>query len=71
MELFAFKALQGELLANGDPYLIPQQGYCQAWDCHGGGGYLHEHLVEQYEACWQQGLPDGEIDAAVCNKGTS
>jgi hypothetical protein len=71
VELFAFKALQGELLNDGDPYLIPQKGYCHAWDCHGGAPYLHEHLVSQYEACWQQGLPNGEIDASVCNKGTS
>ena len=47
--LFAFKALQGELLANGDPYLIPQKGYCHAWDCHGGGGYLQRHTYMELQ----------------------
>lgn len=39
-ELFALKALQGEVLTSGDPYTIPQVGYNHAWDAHGGGAYV-------------------------------
>lgn len=35
-ELFALLALWGEVIIDTDPYNIPQPGYCQAWDCHGG-----------------------------------
>ena len=45
-ELFALKAMQGEILTSGDPYTIPQKGFNHAWDAHGGGAYLHEHLVD-------------------------
>lgn len=40
-------------------------------DCHGGANYLHEHLKTDYVSCWQQDLTNGEIDAAVCDVGTS
>ena len=70
-ELFALKAMQGEILTSGDPYTIPQVGFNHAWDAHGGGAYLHEHLVDDYVLCWQQGLPNGQTDASVCDIGTS
>ena len=38
--------MQGEILTSGDPYTIPQKGFNHAWDAHGGGAYLHEHLVD-------------------------
>jgi hypothetical protein len=28
-------------------------------------------VVTNYDFCWQQGLSDGEVDAAVCDIGTS
>ena len=71
VELYALKALDGEILLDESPYVVPQEGYCHDWDCHGGAAYLHEHLREQYVACWQQTLSNGEIDAAVCDIGTS
>jgi hypothetical protein len=71
VELYALKALQGEVLTSGDPYTIPQAGYNHAWDTHGGGAYLHEHLIDDYVSCWQQGLANGETDASVCDSGTS
>ena len=71
VELYALKSLQGEILASGDPYTIPQAGYNHEWDTHGGGAYLHQHLIDDYVSCWQQGLPNGEIDASVCDQGTS
>ena len=55
----------------GDPYKIPQPGYCQGWDCHGGAAWLHQHLVSNYVSCWQQQLSDGEWDGAVCDVGTT
>ncbi len=73
-ELHALRAIggpRGETLVSGDPYFIPQPGYCQAWDCHGGAAWLHQHLVSNYNACWQQALSDGEYDAAVCDVGTT
>ena len=57
--------MQGEILTSGDPYTIPQAGYDHDWDAHGGGAYLHEHLIDDYVSCWQQGLPNGETDASV------
>ena len=71
VELYALKALQGEVLSSGDPYTIPQTGFNHAWDAHGGGAYLHEHLIDDYVSCWQQGLSNGETDASVCDHGTS
>ena len=59
------------MLTSGDPYTIPQAGFNHAWNTHGGGAYLHEHLVDDYVSCWQQGLPNGETDASVCDHGTS
>eukprot|EP00041_Stephanoeca_diplocostata_P030302 m.914684 g.914684 ORF g.914684 m.914684 type:complete len:1236 (+) comp23730_c1_seq7:171-3878(+) len=70
-ELFALKALDGELLVDASPYTVPQAGYCHDWDCHGGDSYLHEHLVNDYVQCWQQGLSNGDHDAAVCDIGVS
>eukprot|EP00729_Bicosta_minor_P007480 gene7480-20521_t len=43
-ELFALKALQGEVLTSGDPYTIPQVGYNHAWDAHGGGAWFNYYL---------------------------
>ena len=42
VELFALKALQGEILTSGDPYTIPQAGYNHAWDAH---GMLHPRIT--------------------------
>eukprot|EP00051_Salpingoeca_urceolata_P011338 m.140348 g.140348 ORF g.140348 m.140348 type:complete len:1261 (+) comp17082_c0_seq3:824-4606(+) len=70
-ELFALLALQGEVITDVDPYSIPQRGYCHDWDCHGGCAWLHQHVVHNYTACWQQSLSDGEWDCAVCDIGTS
>ena len=33
VELFALKALQGEVLLDEDPYTIPQAGYCHDLGC--------------------------------------
>ena len=41
----ALKAMQGEIMMPGDPYTIPQKGYNHAWDTHGGGAYLRQHLI--------------------------
>lgn len=71
VELFALKALQGEIITDETPYTIPQKGYCHDWDCHGGAVYLHEHVVNDYVYCWQQSLANGEWDAAVCDIGVS
>jgi hypothetical protein len=62
-ELFALISLQGEMIVDTDPTTIPQPGYCHDVDCHGGGTYLHEHVITNYSECWQQSLPNGEIDA--------
>ncbi|KAL1519036.1 hypothetical protein AB1Y20_003304 [Prymnesium parvum] len=62
-ELFALRAIGG-MLVDGDPYRVPQPGYCHDWDCHGGAAWLHQHAVSHYESCWQQALGDGEWDAA-------
>ena len=76
-ELFALLALQGEIITDtpsapdGGATIIPQPGYCQDWDCHGGEVWLHEHVVSNYTSCWQQALADGEWDAALCDIGTS
>ena len=48
VELFALKALQGEIITEADPYEEPQAGYCHDWDCHGGDVWLHEHVVDDY-----------------------
>lgn len=73
VEIFAIKAFGDEILLQYPigAYAIPQSGYCQDADCHGGGPWLHEHFVENYTFCWQQGLSNGEIDAAICDIGTS
>ena len=41
-EIFAFKAQQGEVLVEQDPYVIVQPGYAHAWNTHGGSAWLHE-----------------------------
>ena len=69
-ELFALKAIGG-VLVGGDPYTVPQPGYCHEWDCHGGAAWLHQHMVTNYDFCWQQRLADGEWDGAICDVGTS
>jgi len=70
-ELFALRALDGEVLLDQDPWTVVQPGYGHDWNQHGGSAYLHQHLVTDYAACWQQTLANGEWDAAVCDKGTS
>ena len=45
VEMFAFKAMQGEILVDEDPYTIVQPGYAHAWNTHGGAAYLHQHMV--------------------------
>ncbi len=56
-ETFVYKALGNEIfLQEGGAYTIPQSGYCQDPDCHGGSAWLHEHFVENYTSCWQQVL---------------
>jgi hypothetical protein len=70
-EMFAFAALQGEILVDQDPYVIVQPGYGQAWNNHGGSSYLHQHFVTHYGACWQQQESNGEIDPAACTHGVS
>ena len=49
----------------------PTHRFNHQWDAHGGGAYLHEHLIDEYISCWQQGLANGETDASVCDHGTS
>ena len=71
VELYALRSLGNEILTAGTPYFIPQTGYCQDWDCHGGGVYLHEHLATNYTFCWQNALSNGEWDTAVCDIGAS
>ncbi len=68
-ELFAFRALTGELLARGDPWSSGAAG--GRWDQHGGGAWLHQHLAGDYAACWQNPLANGEWDMAVCDVGGS
>ena len=70
-ELFPLLSLQGEIFTDEDPYTIPQKGYCQDWDCHGGGAWLHQHVEDDYVFCWQQTLSNGEWDEALCDIGTS
>jgi hypothetical protein len=36
----------------------------------GGSAWLHQHVMNNYVYCWQQGLSNGEIDGAVCDIGT-
>jgi hypothetical protein len=70
-EMFAFKAMQGEILVDQDPYVIVQPGYAHDWDTHGGSAFLHQHMVTHYGACWQQSESNGEIDPAMCTHGVS
>lgn len=70
-ELYPLLSLRGEVIPDSDPNVVAQPGYCQEADCRGGAVYLHEHLLQNYSSCWQQGLGDGEIDAAVCDTGSS
>ena len=50
-EIFAFKAQQGEVLVEQDPYVIVQPGYAHAWNTHGGSAWLHQHAGSSYAAC--------------------
>ena len=70
-EIFAFKAQQGELLVEQDPYIIVQPGYAHAWNTHGGSAWLHQHAGSSYAACWQQTESDGEWDPSMCSLGVS
>ena len=70
-ELFALKALQGEVLTSDSPFTSHNPRFADIWDGHGGGAWLHQHLVSDYVPCWQQSLSDGEVDASVCDHGTS
>ena len=49
-EIFAFKAQQGEVLVEQDPYVIVQPGYAHAWNTHGGSAGLHQHAGSSYAA---------------------
>ena len=68
VELMAFKALTDEILVGGDPW---DSGSGGGWNQHGGGAWLHQHLITDYQACWQNPLANGEWDQAVCDEGTS
>ena len=71
VEMFAFKAMQGEILVDMDPYTIVQPGYAHEWNTHGGAAYLHQHMVSHYGACWQQSESNGEVDPSMCSRGVS
>ena len=71
VETFAFKAQQGEILVEQDPYIIVQPGYAHAWNTHGGSAYLHQHAGASYAACWQQTESNGEWDPSLCSIGVS
>ena len=71
VEMFAFKAMQGEILVDQDPYTIVQPGYAHNWNTHGGAAYLHQHMVTHYGACWQQAESNGEWDPSMCSRGVS
>jgi hypothetical protein len=70
-EIFPLMSLQGEVIIDTNPDDVPQPGYSHDWDAHGGAAWLHQHLVRNYSGCWQQALPNGEIDPSVCNLGSS
>lgn len=69
--MFAFQALQGELLVDQDPWTIVQPGYAHNWNTHGGAAWLHQHMISHYGACWQQTESNGEIDPSMCTHGVS
>ncbi len=62
VELFAFRALTDEIYAGGDPY---DSGSGGGWNQHGGGAWLHQHLITDYAACWQNPLANGEWDQVI------
>ena len=70
-EMFAFKAMQGEILVDQDPWVIVQPGYAHNWNTHGGAAFLHQHMGTHYGACWQQSESNGEIDPSMCSHGVS
>ena len=70
-EMFAFKAMQGEIVVDFDPYMIVQPGYSHQWNTHGGAAWLHQHMVSHYGGCWQQRESNGEIDPSACTHGVS
>lgn len=61
--------MQGEILVDQDPYDIVQPGYAHGWNNHGGAAYLHQHMVSDYGACWQQRETNGDIDPSMCSRG--
>ena len=70
-EMFAWHAMQGEVVTDQDPWVIVQDGYAHDWNTHGGSAFLHQHMVSSYGACWQQSLSNGETDPSVCVRGVS
>lgn len=68
VELFAFRALTDEIFVGGDPW---DSGSGGGWNQHGGGAWLHQHLITDYAACWQNSQSNGEWDQAVCDDGMS
>ena len=70
-EMFAFFAMQGEILVDQDPYTIVQPGYAHQWNTHGGSAHLHQHFASHYGACWQQTESNGEWDPSMCSRGVS
>lgn len=61
VELFAFRSLDGEVLNDGDPYETLPPDYSHAWNSHGGGSWLHQHVVTDYHDCWHTSLATGEL----------
>ena len=72
-ELYALLSLPGKTFMDlpDSPWTIPQTGYNHDWDAHGGDVWLHQHVAENYTACWQNYLANGEMDGAMCDIGTS
>lgn len=60
-EIWALRSLGDEIYLGGD-------GTSPAFVAT---SWLQEHVVEQYQPCWQQILSTGEMDSALCNNGVS
>jgi hypothetical protein len=54
VELWALRSLGHEILSDGPG---------------GGGAWLREHLVSEYQSAWHQTLPWGEVDEAIADPG--
>ena len=65
-EIFAFKAQQGEVLVEQDPYVIVQPGYAHAWNTHGGSAWLHQHAGSSYAACCAYAEMNASLAARKC-----